>query len=116
MSNYLKLEELGLTAVALLGLYYQPLQFSWWVWILLFFTPDVGMLGYIVNPQIGAITYNLLHHKLIAIIIMAAGYFFYQPWLTPAGLIMFGHSSLDRVLGYGLKYPDSFKHTHLGWM
>jgi uncharacterized protein YbjT (DUF2867 family) len=21
---------------------------------------------------------------------------------------------MDRVLGYGLKYPDAFKHTHLG--
>lgn len=27
---------------------------------------------------------------------------------------MLAHSSLDRVLGYGLKYPDSFSHTHLG--
>ncbi|MBC8508108.1 MAG: DUF4260 family protein [Anaerolineales bacterium] len=30
------------------------------------------------------------------------------------GVIMLGHSSLDRVIGYGLKYPDSFQHTHLG--
>ena len=30
------------------------------------------------------------------------------------GLILFGHSSMDRILGYGLKYPDSFEHTHLG--
>jgi hypothetical protein len=31
-----------------------------------------------------------------------------------AGTILLGHSSLDRVLGYGLKYPDSFQNTHLG--
>jgi hypothetical protein len=29
---------------------------------------------------------------------------------------LLGHSSFDRVLGYGLKYDDDFKHTHLGWI
>jgi hypothetical protein len=38
-----------------------------------------------------------------------------QP-LQLAGLILFGHSSMDRVLGYGLKYSDSFQHTHLGML
>jgi hypothetical protein len=36
-----------------------------------------------------------------------------QP-LQLTGLILFGHSSMDRVLGYGMKYSDSFQHTHLG--
>jgi hypothetical protein len=36
------------------------------------------------------------------------------PALSVAGLVMLGHSSLDRALGYGLKYPDAFQHTHLG--
>lgn len=26
------------------------------------------------------------------------------------------HSTFDRVLGYGLKYPDSFKHTSIGYI
>ena len=29
-----------------------------------------------------------------------------------AGTVLLGHSAFDRVLGYGLKYPDAFKHTH----
>lgn len=29
-------------------------------------------------------------------------------------MIMFAHSSLDRCVGYGLKYGDGFQHTHLG--
>jgi hypothetical protein len=37
-------------------------------------------------------------------------------WLQLVGLILLGHSSLDRVFGYGLKYADSFRHTHLGWI
>jgi hypothetical protein len=38
------------------------------------------------------------------------------PWLMFAALcaIVLGHSSLDRVFGYGLKYPDAFQNTHLG--
>ena len=28
--------------------------------------------------------------------------------------ILFGHSSFDRVLGYGLKHEDAFQNTHLG--
>jgi hypothetical protein len=31
-----------------------------------------------------------------------------------AGIVLFGHSAFDRILGYGLKYPDSFNNTHLG--
>jgi hypothetical protein len=27
-------------------------------------------------------------------------------------LIWFAHIGIDRALGYGLKYPDAFKHTH----
>jgi GNAT superfamily N-acetyltransferase len=31
-----------------------------------------------------------------------------------ASLIML--KTIDRVFGYGLKYPDAFQHTHLGWI
>jgi len=30
--------------------------------------------------------------------------------------VLYGHSSFDRLCGYGLKYVDDFKHTHLGWI
>lgn len=26
------------------------------------------------------------------------------------------HIGVDRALGYGLKLPDAFTHTHLGWI
>lgn len=29
-------------------------------------------------------------------------------------LSMLGHSSLDRVFGYGLKHDDAFQNTHFG--
>jgi hypothetical protein len=27
---------------------------------------------------------------------------------------MFSHAAFDRMLGYGLKYEQGFRHTHLG--
>jgi len=32
---------------------------------------------------------------------------------TPSEFL-FGHSSFDRVMGYGLKHEDAFQNTHLG--
>jgi hypothetical protein len=31
-----------------------------------------------------------------------------------AGIILFAHSSMDRLFGYGLKYFTGFSDTHLG--
>jgi hypothetical protein len=65
--------------------------------------PDFGFLGYIINSKMGSYYYNFLHHKAIAIIIYLAGIYFYQEVLKLVDVILFGHSSFDRVLGYGLK-------------
>lgn len=114
MGKSLKLEELAQLAITLVALYYQPLEFRWWTWIILFFLPDIGMLGYLINTSVGAVTYNLFHHKMIAIAILGIGWSMGIPVMTLAGLLLYAHSSFDRVMGYGLKYFDSFKHTHLG--
>jgi len=80
----------------------------------LLFTPDLSLLGYLNSLQAGALTYNFVHFKALGISLFIIGAILtYQP-LQLAGLILFGHTSLDRVLGYGMKYPDAFKHTYLG--
>ena len=38
-------------------------EVPWWAYLLLAFGPDIGMVGYSINPKVGAITYNLFHHK-----------------------------------------------------
>lgn len=114
MKKVLQAEELAMTAIAVYFLTRCNLGFSWWVWVLLFFSPDISMLGYLHNTQTGAVAYNLFHHKGIAIIITAAGYCFSNEILIASGLVVFAHASFDRIMGYGLKYNDSFKHTHLG--
>lgn len=74
------------------------------------------MLGYLVNNKIGAFTYNLFHHQLVAIAIAGTGMLLQLPDVELAGLVLLGHSSLDRVMGYGLKFTTGFKFTHLGNM
>lgn len=114
MKTTLKLEEAAMTIVAIYFLSLYNLGLSFWVWALLFFTPDIGMLGYLVNKKLGAFTYNLLHHKGIGLAISVMGYYWQNELLIAIGILLFAHSSFDRVAGYGLKYPDSFKNTHLG--
>lgn len=114
MKNLLKSEEL-LQFVAATALF-STLDYAWWVFPALLFLPDVTMLGYLVSPRLGAITYNLGHHKGLAVIVALAGFFLNLPVLELTGIILFAHSAFDRLLGYGLKYADSFKHTHLGML
>lgn len=112
MKNLIKIEELFLTVLA----FYLFLQlgYAWWWFPVLFFAPDLSMIGYLISPRLGAFTYNLVHHKGVAITLFLMGSILPLPWMAAGGLIILGHSSLDRVLGYGLKYPDSFQRTHLG--
>jgi hypothetical protein len=116
MEKIIKLEELAQFAVVVVAVYYLPVQFSWWAWIVIFLLPDLGMLGYLINTQVGGITYNLLHHKLIALAVLGIGWYCSMPYIIMAGLVLYGHSSFDRMMGYGLKYFDAFKHTHLGML
>jgi hypothetical protein len=90
------------------------LDFAWGWYPLLLLAPDLSMIGYLVNPQMGAATYNVVHHKGLGVSLYVLGTLFTLPHLQLAGVILFGHSSMDRVFGYGLKYPDAFVHTHLG--
>lgn len=126
MKNLLRLEELAQFLLALYALI--ALDAGWWAYLLLLLGPDIGMLGYLVNSKVGAFTYNLLHHKGLALLVAAAGALTtYLMLITEspesferitmlAGLILYGHASLDRIFGYGLKFGDSFHHTHLGWI
>ena len=112
MKRLIQIEELLLAGLAVyLSL---ALGIAWWWWPVLFLAPDLSLLGYALGPNRGAWTYNLVHHKGVAIALYVAGAFANSPWLQFAGLVLLGHSSLDRVFGYGLKHTDSFQHTHLG--
>lgn len=111
MKLLLRLEGLGILIAAITLYHYAG--YSWWLFAALLLTPDIGMLGYVVSTKLGAITYNLFHHLLIAVIVVLLGYFCDINYMFLYGLIMVAHIGMDRLFGYGLKYQDHFKNTHL---
>lgn len=112
MKNIIKLEELGLF---LFGIFlFNQMNYVWWWFLALILAPDLSMIGYIFGNKTGAFCYNLFHHKAIAIVVYLSGIYFHQNEIQLAGIILFSHSSMDRMLGYGLKYETGFKFTHLG--
>ncbi|MFM9989638.1 DUF4260 domain-containing protein [Flavobacterium sp.] len=112
MKTIIKLEELGLF---LFGIYlFNQLNYAWWWFLVLILVPDFSMIGYLINNKTGAFLYNLFHHRAIAIFVYLMGIYFSNDVIQLAGIILFSHSSMDRMLGYGLKYEKGFKFTHLG--
>ena len=112
MQRILKIEELAMFLGGIVA--FSFLNFEWWWFLVLFFVPDIGMLGYLYGDKTGAAIYNLWHHKGLAIAIGVAGIFLADEILQLTGIILFSHASFDRMLGYGLKYDNGFKFTHLG--
>lgn len=112
MKNIIKLEETGMLALSIFALGH--LEAAWWYYLLLLLGPDISMLGYVMGNRVGAACYNIFHHKGIAVALFTVG-FIYNEWgLQVAGIILFGHASMDRMFGYGLKTDAGFKFTHLG--
>ncbi len=114
MQNILKLEQLGLFLFSIF--LFNQTDYQWWWFLVLLFAPDLSMIGYLAGSKVGGFLYNIFHHQALAIFAFYLGWQLQINWLEVSGIILLGHSSMDRVLGYGLKYPDHFKHTHLGWI
>jgi hypothetical protein len=110
--RWLRLE--GVTAFA----------FGWFGWVALggdlvwflpiLLLPDIVMLGYLRGPHAGAIAYNVGHNWFVGGLVLGAGLLLASVPLALAGTVLIAHTGIDRLLGYGLKYPTSFQDTHLG--
>ena len=86
-----------------------------WIWLLpALFLPDIAMAGYLGGPHMGAIAYNLAHNWFIGGLVLLIGLWAPVTPLAFAGAILVAHTGMDRVMGYGLKYPTGFGDTHLG--
>jgi hypothetical protein len=80
----------------------------------LLLAPDLSMVGYLASPRVGALTYNAVHNLVVALALLAVGWFAPVAPLALAGAILLAHVGMDRALGYGLKLPTDFRDTHLG--
>lgn len=98
-----------LAAVAL----YFDTGYGWLLLVLLFLAPDLSMLGYLGGPRVGALTYDVVHTYVLPIALALTGVLAGHDLAIQLALIWFAHIGLDRLLGYGLKYPTGFRDTHL---
>ena len=112
MNILLKLEEVAIFLFCVF--LFSKLNFAWWWFSALLLLPDIGMIGYIINPKTGAFTYNLLHNRFVASLVAFYALTYGNDYWTLTAIILFAHISLDRAFGYGLKYNDAFSNTHLG--
>jgi Domain of unknown function (DUF4260) len=106
----LRIEEAALLAITIFT--YQHLHYSWPLFAILFLSPDLFMLGYLANPRLGAALYNLFHTLSLPFALLLAGYLLHWHLAPALSLIWIAHIAMDRLLGYGLKYPTFFKDTH----
>ena len=93
--------------------FYFALNGAWWMFVLLLLAPDLAMVGYLVNPRVGSLTYNVVHITVWPLALAAYALLYEQPLMLQLALIWAAHIGMDRMLGYGLKYPTAFKDTHL---
>jgi hypothetical protein len=109
---FLRLEALA--AAGLSMVLYARTGASWWLFAALWLVPDLSMLGYLVNSCWGARTYNAIHTYVTPATLALISLLLHQSALLPYALIWISHIGIDRLLGYGLKYPQGFGRTHLG--
>ena len=108
---WLRLEAIATLAVGLT--LWDTAGGSWLVLGLLLLTPDLAMVGYAAGPRIGALAYDLAHNLALPGSAVAVGLITGTPWLVLVGALVVVHVGVDRLLGYGLKYPSGFRDTHL---
>lgn len=99
----------------------------WWFPLAVFLLFDLSALGYLRSARVGAFWYNAVHNYVWPVMlgtaalvsgagVMAAASAGAVLWLWMVALAWAFHVGVDRALGYGLKHPDHFQHTHLGWI
>ena len=110
----LRLEGL-LVLAATLSAYAAILHGRWWIFAVFFLVPDLALVGYAAKDRTGfaAALYNAAHTYVLPLLLAMGAW--KAHWRTGelSALIWTAHIAFDRLLGFGLKYPQSFKETHL---
>ena len=103
----------GLVVLAGAIALYVDSGYGWLALVVLFLAPDLSMLGYLAGPRVGALAYDVVHTYALPVALGVAGVLGGSSTAIQLALIWLAHIGMDRLLGYGLKYPTGFKDTHL---
>src|ERR1700722_9904250 len=86
----------------------------WALFALLFLTPDLSLLGYLRSGnRHAAALYNLVHSYVLPLALGLLAWKRGSPVAGQLALIWLSHISFDRLLGFGLKFPGTFRYTHI---
>lgn len=111
--NRLILHVEGFLVLILSIYFYVQSGFHFGYFLLFLLVPDLSMAGYALNTKVGAGTYNTVHSYILPGLLLAAAIHFDDDVMLATSLIWTAHIGMDRMIGYGLKYPSKFKDTHM---
>ena len=115
LTNTIVLRRMEALAIFLLGLWlYKINGYSWLTFILLFFLPDAGAIGYLKSHKLGSTLYNLTHWIIWPLALGTYGIIAGHDIAISIAIIWITHVMFDRMLGWGFKTGGSFYETGMG--
>ena len=109
----LRLESLLVLSATVLA-YSLALHGPWWLFAALFLLPDLSLAGYLFpDKRIAALLYNAIHSYLLPLLLALGAWRLADLRLGQIAAIWIAHIAFDRLLGFGLKFPQAFKPTHI---
>ena len=107
----LRIEGLALAGAAIAV--YVHKDYSWVLLAALALAPDLAFAAYALGPRFGALAYDLTHTEFFPLALAASCAVSDAEHGIAIALVWLAHIGVDRMLGYGLKYPTAFDDTHL---
>ncbi|HXF97918.1 MAG TPA: DUF4260 family protein [Gaiellaceae bacterium] len=107
----LRAEGLAVLAGALAA--YVEAGYGWLPLVLLALAPDLSLLAYAAGARAGTLVYDAAHTYVGPVALGASGLVAGSDLAVQIALVWLAHIGTDRLVGYGLKYPASFRETHL---
>ncbi|HEX4039319.1 MAG TPA: DUF4260 family protein [Acidobacteriaceae bacterium] len=110
----LRLESLLVLSASVM-VYRMTFHGPWWLLAVLFLAPDLSLAGYGAqgHARFAAMVYNTAHNYILPALLGGAGWHWGNLRAEQIAGIWIAHVAFDRVLGYGLKFPEGFKPTHI---
>jgi hypothetical protein len=103
----------GAVVFAVATLLYFHGDHPWWLYLVLALAPDLSMVAYAGGARLGALGYDAAHTYVVPVALAAVGVVGDVATLVAVALVWLAHIGIDRAVGYGLKYENGFKDTHL---
>lgn len=107
---FLRIEGIAFFVLSIVTYFY--FSFSWVLFLVLFFVPDISILAHKLKLKHSLLYYNLTHNYFFPVVVLLLSYIANNNMIFQLSLIWISHIGFDRMLGFGLK-TSSFNKTHI---